>query len=152
MPRTTESAKKILAIIVFSGLALIYVLLKPPTGRPDETQNTLSDSFTMKLYSDDTSSGAGRRYDATLTFEDGRMVSGWQSYQVWPGSYPYTYRFEECTFDASVSSWVGNGTTGEFPSCDASVSDRGILQARIDSGKLVPSDGICHYVVCYEIV
>jgi len=72
-------------------------------------------SFTANLFSDATSSAASRVYNASMIFQEGKLVSGSQQYESWSGT---THLICRARFDANSSSWTKSAeySTREFAS------------------------------------
>ena len=108
-----------------------------------------SNSFTVKLFSDTTSSGGTRLYNASLSFENNNLVSGTQRYEVWPGvgNHSITY----CVFE-NGSVWINNETKEVCTLNRDLPLTKKELYEKINSGEYKPYSECGHFDTCYELI
>ena len=85
----------IIVVLVVAVIAIIFLT---------KNKVNLPDSFTINIAGDYTSSGADGEYSASLTFENGFLISGWQKYS-------HGGRLDGggfyCVFNPDKKSWIG---------------------------------------------
>ena len=106
---------------------------------------------TINIYADFTSSGGSRYYNASLTFQEDKLISGWQIHETWPGT--GWHNIVECVIDANSLTWVDKITKGE---CSYNpeyipLNKKEILQ-KINSEEFKSADKCGHLDICYELV
>lgn len=120
----------------------------------EENNEILSDSFTIEMYGNYTSSGASRVYKGELTFVNNEVVNGSQSYSVGEGSIckENCNRITECI--VKDQQWVDkiNREKCGIDTFSSPLTKEGLIQ-QINEGKILPSEDIyqCHYSTCYKI-
>lgn len=108
-----------------------------------------SNSVKVKLFSDTTSSGGTRLYNASLNFEDNNLVAGTQRYEVWPGVGNHTITY--CSFE-NASVWINNETKEACElNRDLPLTKKELFD-KIDSGEYKDYSECGHYDTCYEII
>lgn len=135
--------------LFFAGIILLLLIAIIILAIQFKGKGELS-SFTINLYADFTSSGGSRYYNASLTFQEDELISGWQTYETWPGT--EGHNIVECIIDANSLNWIDKNTKGE---CEYKpeyipLNKNGILQ-KINSGEFKPVDKCEHLDICYEI-
>lgn len=101
-------------IVPLVMLVFISGCVTQPQESPNSMQNQslndnksiLSDSFTISLREDDSSSGGSRYTNIQLIFQDRKLTSGWQKYESWPGSGAYYHIVCEWEVNTSSLSWI----------------------------------------------
>lgn len=153
----------ILAIIL--GVAVVgggtYYLTKSsnlastPNAEKNISSNILSDSFTIEMYGNYSSSGADRNYQGELTFKNNKLISGSQNYSVGEGGNckENCNRKTECL--VKDQQWVDK-TTGE--KCEildtfSAPLTKEELEQKIIAKEFVQSENFddCHSRICYKI-
>lgn len=124
------------------------------------SQNKLPDSFTIKLYADFSSSGASRYYNAILTFQNNKLISGWEREEVWSGS--GSHRIYECIVDPTSLTWIDKETSEECEIFKLFITEqygtefpplqKELLEKEINSEEIIkPSNRCFHGDICYEM-
>lgn len=136
--------------LFFAGNILLLIIVIIVVAIQFKGKSELS-SFTINLYGDFTSSGGSRYYNASLTFQEDKLVSGWQTYETWPRT--GGHNIVECIIDANSLNWIDKNTKGE---CEYKpeyipLDKNGILQ-KINSEEFKSVDKCVHRDICYEII
>ncbi len=115
----------------------------------------LPDFFTIQLGADNSSSGASRKYNGELTFENNKLINGFQNYKVSPGrceeGVTNCDRYTECII--KNQKWVDVKNKGECmidPFVALTIDG---IQKQINTKEIIYSENInsCHYSTCYKI-
>ena len=117
-----------------------------------EKNSILPNSFTIEVYSNSSSSGGDRNYNGELTFRNGKLISGFQNYNVLQGGICATNceRKTECII--KNQQWVekngGECTIKKY----ISLTKKEILQ-QIATKEIILSEDFnnCHRLICYRI-
>jgi hypothetical protein len=142
---------RILASIIAG--ALILIIISTILFLALNKQKNDSTSFTINMYGDFTSSGGSRNYNATLIFQDSKLISGNETYETWPGN--GGHNIINCILDVNSLTWKDTETNGEMK-CDSipeyvplNITD---LMQKINSKEFKSLSECGHAVICYEII
>ena len=130
----------ILTLIILITLSTILLVHKPDLS-----------SFTINLHGDFTSSGGSRYYNASLIFQQNKLISGWERYETWPSM--GSHNIVDCIINATNLNWVDNATKGECAyKPDYLPLDKKELLKKINSGDFKSIDNCRHLDICYELI
>ena len=129
-------------------ILLLFGILVIGGCNSSENNGDLSNSFTIKIYGDFTSSAASRYYESILTFKDDQIVSGWIKYEFFREERITT----ECNLDVSVLMWFNK--SGDCTNLMMPPLTKLELQRKIDLGEYIKPgpNGCRHSSYCYEIL
>ena len=136
--------------LFFAEIILLLITIIIVVGIQFKGKSEVS-SFTIRLFGDYTSSGGSRYYNSSLTFQEGKLISGWQTYETWPGT--GGHKIIECMIDANSLNWIDKSTKGEcgYKPEYIPLDKNGILQ-KISSEEFKSVDKCGHLDICYEII
>jgi len=126
-----------------------------PIKNTEENNSILPDSFSMEMYGNYDSSGAGRTYQGELTFKNNEVISGSQVYIVGEGRncQDNCNRKTECM--VINQKWVDKNTGGgcTIDAFSTPLNKEGIIQ-KINESKFIQVEDLSnckHAVTCYKI-
>ena len=140
------------------GCVLYYFVTKNASlsGNKEEAyakqQTILNSSFAIKEQADFTSSGATRKFEASLIFVEDNLASGGIAYY---SASSLKEDRTDCMYDNRK--WVDTKTKGTCKLAsylyDYVPNTKGDFEKKIKTGLIKPLNGVCgHNDVCYELI
>jgi hypothetical protein len=141
----------IIAIFIYFGFIAKTQLQNQNNQTALNSSTILPNTVTLSIYGDWTSSGGSRNYNSTLSFVDGKLTTGWNKYDAYPGTGGELHY--ECIVDINNLMWKDKNTSAACGYDSSSIPmDLVSLREEIKNGTLKPA-GICmHFDTCYEII
>lgn len=137
-------------IIVFSIIPLFVLIIVLLIFLNQE--NILRNSFEIKISGNYSSSGASRKYDASIVYKKGVAVSGTQQYSVWEGGGCTENCNRQTTCIVSNQKWIDSISGGECNlGHDIYLSKAGIV-AEIENKELKSIKDCSHSDTCYQVL
>jgi len=141
--------KKIIGLIVVLIILIggAYLL-----GKNSKKDGVLPDSFTIEVRTDNSSSGADRKYDGELTFKGNKLINGFQNYYVGEGA--------GCTVNCerTTKCIIKNGEWAEISGGECKIEKfipltKGEIEQQILSKEIISSEDFsaCHRLICYKL-
>ena len=127
-------------LVIISGCGISIPLDKIPYSK------NLPNDFTLKIFYDGTSSGGDKIQKATLTFEQGKFISGHREFH---GNIP---KYLECNADLDSLSWKAvDGSACEITWGPEFPLSKKELEKAIVGWKEKSEDNCMNGEVCYQI-
>lgn len=115
---------------------------------------TIQDSltYTIEVYSNNSSSGADRNYNGELIFLNGELIRGFQNYNVSQGGGCTTNCEKKTECIIENQQWIGENGGECTIEKYISLTKEGIEQ-QIKAKEIIPSENFsnCHRLICYRI-
>jgi hypothetical protein len=165
--KMNSKTKIILVFLILFGITSLFI-----SGCETSKKTSLPKDFVITLYSDGTSSGASRTYNARIVFNNGTLVDGYASYTS--DDTLGVHRFFECVVERSELNgtkeikWVNATVDNDVVMIDGSNCDERLkfinpsyppltieeYEKLIDDQTIIEQSqnkSNCHYEICYEI-